>query len=105
LPWLKNRVLQDEDYYVRQTAVNAIIQYGQEDPELLEFLENIVLNDPFKREYSSQYNPRQTALEALLENFSDNPKTLEILNQVALNDSDEKLREFAVEKLKEWGTG
>ena len=43
----------------------------------------------------------QNALEGLLKNFSNNPKSLEILNQGALNDSDEKLREFAVEKLKE----
>jgi hypothetical protein len=49
-----------------------------------------------------QDNPRQTALEGLLKNFGDHPKTLEILNQVSLNDSDERLREFAQEKLKEW---
>jgi predicted NACHT family NTPase len=105
LPFLKDRALQDEDNHVRGVAVTAIIQNGQKDPELFEFLANIALNDPFKREDHFLANPRQTALEALLENFSDNPKTLEILNQVALNNSDEKLREFAVEKLKEWGTG
>ena len=101
LLFLKNRALQDENGNVRYAAVNAIIQNWKENPELFESLANIVLNDPFKREYDLQYNPRQTALEALLENFGDNPKTLEILNQVALNDSDEKLREFAQEKLKE----
>ena len=105
LPLLKDRALQDEDQYIRQAAVKAIIQNGQEDPELFEFLAYISLNDPFKHEYDFQDNPRQTALEVLLENFSDNPKTLEILNQVALNDSDEQLREFAVEKLREWETG
>jgi HEAT repeat protein len=105
LPWLKDRALLDENEYVRRAAVNAIIQNSQKDPELFEFLVNIAINDPFKREYNFQSNPRQTALESLLENFSDNPKTLEILNQVAFNDSDEKLREFAVEKLREWETG
>ncbi|MEB3121059.1 MAG: HEAT repeat domain-containing protein [Snowella sp.] len=107
LPWLKDCALhlQDKDEWVRYAAVNAIIQNGQEDPELFEFLENIALNDPFKRMNKYQTNPRQTALNALLENFSDNPKTVEILNQVALNDSDEQLREFAVEKLREWETG
>ena len=82
-----------------------ILQNSQKDPELFEFLENIALNDPFKRKYREhniETNPRQTALEDLLENFGDNPKTLEILNQVALNDADEQLREFAQEKLKEW---
>jgi hypothetical protein len=98
---LKDRALQDEYYAVRQAAVKAIIQNHQEDQELFEFLANIVLNDPFKREYDWQNNPRQTALEGLLENFGDNPKTLEILNQVALNDSDEELRKFAQEKLRE----
>jgi HEAT repeat protein len=105
LPWLKDRALQDEDQYIRQAAVKAIIQNGQEDPELFEFLAYISLNDPFKHEYDFQDNPRQTALRSLLKNFSDNPKILEILNQVALNDSDEKLREFAVEKLRERETG
>ena len=85
--------------------INTIIQNGQEDPELFEFLAYISLNDPFKRENYLQDNPRQTALEGLLKNFGDNPKTLEILNQVALNDSDEELREFAVEKLRERETG
>lgn len=70
-------------------------------PKMFEFLENIALNDSFKRKYDFETNPRQTALEALLKNFSDNPKTLKILNQVALNDSDEKLREFAVQKLQD----
>jgi predicted NACHT family NTPase len=105
LPWLKDRALQDEDQYIRQAAVKAIIQNGQEDPELFEFLAYISLNDPFKHEYDFQDNPRQTALRSLLKNFSDNPKILEILNQVALNDSDEELREFAVEKLRERETG
>jgi HEAT repeat protein len=105
LLFLKDRALQDEDQYIRQAAVKAIIQNGQEDPELFEFLAYISLNDPFKHEYDFQDNPRQTALRSLLKNFSDNPKILEILNQVALNDSDEKLREFAVEKLRERETG
>jgi hypothetical protein len=101
LPFLKDRALQDEDYAFRRVVITAIIENGQKDSELFEFLVNIALNDPFKREYDFQDNPRQTALEGLLENFSDHPKTLEILNQVALNDADKKLREFAVEKLKE----
>jgi len=105
LLFLKDRALQDEDQYIRQAAVKAIIQNGQEDPELFEFLAYISLNDPFKHEYDFQDNPRQTALRSLLKNFSDNPKILEILNQVALNDSDEELREFAVEKLRERETG
>jgi predicted NACHT family NTPase len=103
-PWLKD-CASHENYAVRGIAVEAIVQNWKEDPQLLEFLGNISLNDPFKREYDFQYNPRQTALEGLLENFSDNPKTLEILKQVALNDSDEELREFAVEKLRETGRG
>jgi HEAT repeat protein len=105
LPLLKNRALQDENHSVRQAAVNAIIENWQEDPEQFEFLANISLNDPFKRQHDFQYNPRQNALKVLLKNFSHYPKTLEILNQVALNDSDEKLREFAVEKLRERETG
>jgi predicted NACHT family NTPase len=107
LYWLKERALQDEFYAVRQAAVNAIAEGWKEDSELFEFLENIALYDPFKRKYGFNFqdDPRQTALKSLLENFSDNPKTLEILNQVALNDSDEQLREFAVEKLRERGAG
>ena len=38
----------------------------KKDPELFEFLANIALIDPFKREYNWQRNPRQTALKAHL---------------------------------------
>ena len=50
-------------------------------------------------------NSLQTALEALLENFGDRPQTLEILNQVLINDSDEQLRKFAKERLRDGEMG
>ncbi|UXE58827.1 MAG: HEAT repeat domain-containing protein [Woronichinia naegeliana WA131] len=86
-----------------QTALEALLEnFGDNPDEALEILNQVGF---IRREYDFDDNPRGDALLGLLENFSDNPKTLEILNQVALNDSDEQLREFAQEKLKEWGTG
>ena len=79
------------------------------NPDTFNFLCDRSINDPFDRNNDQRTipntNPRQVSLEGLLENFRDHPKTLEILNRVALNDSDEKLRKFAVEKLKERETG
>jgi len=108
---LKKCVLEDEDWMVREIALKAIIKEGKKDIQTFNFLYDRIISDPFQREYHLELhplkpeyylerNPRQTALEGLLKNFGDDPKILEILNQVALNDSDEKLREFAVEKLQ-----
>jgi hypothetical protein len=102
--FLKEMALHDKDEDIRHTLVKVLTKILKKN-EQFDFLYNFTLSDSFNRQESWQTNPRQTALKGLLENFGDNPKTLEILNQVALNDSDEELREFAVEKLRERETG
>ncbi len=53
----------------------------------------------FAREKDWQDNPRQTALAAIIELYPDRPQSLELVRDRALNDRDQKLREFAQEKL------
>ncbi|MEQ8960117.1 MAG: hypothetical protein RLP02_19695, partial [Coleofasciculus sp. C2-GNP5-27] len=60
------------------------------------------INDPFQRENNWQDNPRQIALEAIIKRYPDHPKTLSLLRDRAENDTDEKLRKFAQNKLKQF---
>lgn len=67
-----------------------------------EFLYDRAINDPFKRESDWQTNPRQIALEAIIEHYPNHPQILPLLRVRAENDPDEKVREFARQKLREW---
>jgi hypothetical protein len=103
LPLLKDRALNDEDNYVRSVTVEEIAQGWKDDPQTFDFLCDLAINDPFVRGKDQldiyKANPRQTALKAILEYYSDKPQTLELLKTVSNNDPDEKLKEFAKEKL------
>jgi len=68
---------------------------------MFEFLCDRAVNDPFKRKGDWQTNPRQIALEAIIEQYPEHPQTLPLLQDRAENDPDEKVREFAREKLAE----
>ncbi|MBD1834002.1 hypothetical protein H6F61_15230 [Cyanobacteria bacterium FACHB-472] len=64
------------------------------------------VNDPFKPNFDVErtlffFNPRQTALGAIIKNYPDHPQTLPLLRDRVVNDPEEKVREFAIEKLKE----
>ena len=99
LPWLKERALNDQDEYVRSAAVQAIGQGWRDDLQTFDFLCDRAIHDPFEREEDWQANPRQTALEAILKHYRDKPQTVDLLKVISQNDSDEKLKEFAKEKL------
>lgn len=66
------------------------------------FLCDRALNDPFEREKDWHINPRQTALEIIIKQYPDHPQTLPLLQDRAENDPDEKVREFARDKLENW---
>ncbi len=62
---------------------------------------NRVLNDPFECKEDREDNPRQLALEIIIKQYPDHPQTLPLCKDRAENDPDEKVREFAMEKLAE----
>ena len=105
LPWLKSRAQMDDDELVRRVAVQELAQGWKDDPMMFEFLSDIALHDPYARgtgEFSEyETNPRQTALKALVNHYPARPQTRELLSDRAQNDPDEKVREFATQKLAE----
>ena len=55
----------------------------------------------FEREHDFQDNPRQVTLATMIDLYPDRTETLELVRDRAQNDRDQKLREFAQEKLAE----
>jgi HEAT repeat protein len=101
LPLLKDRAIADNDRYVRCAAVQALANKFKDEPGMFEVFYNCAVNDPFKRKEDYETNPRQVALLAIIEQYPDHPQTLPLLRDKAENDADEKVREFAQNKLKE----
>lgn len=93
LPWLKERAEHDENYCVRQVAVQELARGWKSDPDMCEFFCDIFLMDQFKR----QYNPRQIALDILFKSYRENSQTLEVFLDRAEQDLDEKVQDFAKE--------
>ncbi|MEQ9371104.1 MAG: HEAT repeat domain-containing protein [Coleofasciculus chthonoplastes F3-SA18-01] len=99
LPWLKQKAQSDDDEYVRSAAVQELAQGWKDEPWLFELLRDRALNDPFVREKKRQDNPRQLAIEIIIKQYPNHPQTLPLLRDRAKNDPDEKVREFAQNKL------
>ncbi|MEQ8538845.1 MAG: HEAT repeat domain-containing protein [Coleofasciculus sp. D1-CHI-01] len=102
LPLLKQRIQSDDDGDVRRAAIQELARAWKDEPWLFELLYNCTMNDPFQRENNWEENPRQMALEGIIKRYPDHPKTLTLLRDRAENDADEKLREFAQKKLKQF---
>ncbi len=101
LPLLKRSAQSDDNWDVRCAAVQELARGWKDQPGIFKLLCDGAINDPFDREYDLQNNPRQTALAAMIELYPDRTETLELVRDRAQNDRDEKLREFASEKLAE----
>ena len=86
---------------MRYVAVQELARGWKDDPELFELLCDVAINDSFERQYDFQDNPRQTALAAMIKLYPDRTETLELVRDRAQNDRDQKLREFAQQKLAE----
>jgi HEAT repeat protein/energy-coupling factor transporter ATP-binding protein EcfA2 len=99
LPILKQRATCDDHWYVRFTAVQELAKGWKDEPGMFELLCDRALNDPFERKEDWENNPRQIALEAIIEQYRNHLQTLPLLQDRAENDPDEKVREFAREKL------
>ena len=90
----------DEAEDLRQIAVQTIAEDWWTEPNVLELLSSIVIQDPFKRMLAWQINPRLTALAGITTHYPTHPRTFELLCDRAFNDPDEQLREWAQEQLK-----
>ena len=99
LPWLKQLAQSDNNWAVRRAAVQELARGWKDESGIFELLGDVAIHDPFDREEDWQDNPRQAALAAMIELYPDRPQTLEIVRDRAQNDRDQKLREFAQEKL------
>jgi len=99
LPWLKQLAQSDNNWAVRRAAVQELARGWRNESGIFELLCDVAIHDPFDREYDLQDNPRQAALAAMIELYPDRPQTLELVRDRAQNDRDQKLREFAQEKL------
>ncbi|MGQ4649781.1 HEAT repeat domain-containing protein [Lyngbya aestuarii] len=98
---LKQRVKEDDDTMVRSAALRELALGWKDEPWLFELLCSIAVNDPFEREKNYQDNPRQLALELIIKQYPNHLQTLSLLKDRADNDPDEKVREFAKEKLEQ----
>jgi hypothetical protein len=99
LPWLQQLAQSDNNWDVRRAAVQELARGWKDESGIFELLGDVAIHDPFEREEDWQDNPRQTALAATIELYPDRPQTLELVRDRAQNDRDQKLREFAQEKL------
>ncbi|MBD2774401.1 HEAT repeat domain-containing protein [Iningainema sp. BLCCT55] len=97
---LKSRAQFDNAWQVRRAAVLELSRRWKDEPGIFEFLCARAVCDPCK---TQQYwlNPRKVALEAIIKQYPEHPQTLQLLHDRAENDPDEKLREFAQQKLNE----
>jgi HEAT repeat protein len=100
LAWLKSLAQSDDDSAVRQAAVLALAKGWKDESGIFELLYDHAIDDLFEPRKDWDNNPRQIALETIIEQYSDHPQTLPLLRDRAENDPDEKVREFAIKKLK-----
>jgi len=101
LPLCKDRAENDPDEQVRGFLLKELVRSWKDESGMFEFLCNCALNDPFERKEDRQDNPRQLALEIIIKQYPDHPQTLPLCKDRAENDPDEKVREFAQNKLAE----
>jgi len=97
---LIERSQNDRHEFVRNCAIDELLYFLKNLPELFDIFNTIVAQDTFKRRAGWGKNPRQAALKALLTCYPTHPKTIELLRDKATNDPDEQLREWAQEQLK-----
>jgi energy-coupling factor transporter ATP-binding protein EcfA2 len=103
LPFLKKVAHSNDHWHVRAAAVEELARGWKYELDMFEFLRDLAINDPYplEGEENKRPNPRQTALEAIVEQYPDHPRTLPLLRDRAGNDPDEKVREFANNKLEQ----
>ncbi|MDL4777585.1 NACHT domain-containing protein, partial [Actinomadura xylanilytica] len=87
---LRDRVANDENWAVRQAAVEAVARGWPEDSDTLAWLRDRVAND-------EDGAVRQAAVQAIAHGWPENPDTLSLLRDRAVNDENEDVRYAAVQ--------
>ncbi len=92
---------------LRETLMEELIQGWQPNPDIYDFIYDCANDNSFDELFIFieffKTNPRQVALLAIIKQYPQHPQTLSLLRDKAENDADEKVREFAQNKLKELG--
>jgi hypothetical protein len=111
LSFLKTCVQHDSNDFIREKVMQELIKNWQASSDIYDFLYECAVDDSFNGvlyglsfddvEDKENLPARQTALKAISEQYLDHPQTLPLLRDRAENDPDEKVREFAREKLAE----
>lgn len=94
LTTIKGLCVSDDGADVRSLAVQILSQLWKDRQGLIDFLYDMSLNDPFKRENDRQTNPRLSSAEIMYKKFSNHPKTIELFKKMQNEDSDENVREY-----------
>jgi predicted NACHT family NTPase len=99
----------DACWSVRCKALEELVSTWKNNVNLFKFFCDVAVNDPFQSsedehgKYETyETNPRQTALEIILKHFPNHSQTLPLLRDRIHNDPDEKLREWAKDKLQKF---
>ena len=104
--WLEDRAANDDNWAVRQAAVQELARGWKLDPDTLPWLKDRAANDssPTATETDSfmlrHFSVRSVALDALYENYMTDPTTLPFLQSRAQNDPHPVIREIASEIAK-----
>ncbi|ASC70377.1 hypothetical protein XM38_013150 [Halomicronema hongdechloris C2206] len=99
---LKDRAINDPDEPVRWYAAQALGQLAKSTPEIMDFLFSVVKNSRYDSKYNYRVSPRHTILGAIVLHCSNHFQAFALLSDLALNDSNEELRLWVKEQLKNW---
>ena len=108
LPLLKTVAQSNDHWHVRAAALEELARGWKDEAGIFEFICDRAVNDPYplkdetnplKDEINKTPNPRKTALEIIIKQYPNHPQALPLLRDRAENDPDEKVREFAQNKL------
>lgn len=99
LNWFKTYSQYSQNPVVRGAAAQALARNWRDEVNVFEILCKCAIGDSFVRKQEEEDNPRQQALEAIAEQYPNCRQTLGLLQDLAENDLDEKVREFAKNKL------
>jgi hypothetical protein len=89
----------DRDWQVRWASVEALARDWNDLPDFLTLLLRCATNDPFERQGDWEETPREAAIKQIVFYYPTSSRTKELLIDRVNNDPDEKIREFAEQKL------
>ena len=92
LPTLKQYALTDDDWLIRNVAIEILTCNFKDNPDILAWLKQQIVTN-------NKSDIRETGIKQLARNFKDDEDTLPILKQIAQTDGDFFVQSAAVEEL------